>query len=163
MPIQLISTCLLDAPLTWTSDWAWGLPLIVLTVLIHVLGLATIRQGALALDRLTQPHPTVGFVVVVGAAALLTTCLHAVEATLWALAYVFLGAIPEYRAAILFSLNAITSYGHTNLRLEDHWHLMGALEALNGSLLFGLTTAFLFAIFVKVWSVDLGKRAERES
>jgi len=23
----------------WISDWAWGLPLIVLTVVIHVLGL----------------------------------------------------------------------------------------------------------------------------
>ena len=154
MPIQLISTCLVDVPLTWTSDWAWGLPLIVLTVLIHVFGLATIRQTTLpALDRLTQPHPTVSFVVVIGTAALLTTCLHAVEATIWALAYVFLGAIPGFRAAILYSLNAITSYGHTSLRLEDHWHLMGALEALNGWLLFGLTAAFLFAMFMKVWSL----------
>jgi hypothetical protein len=29
---------------------------------------------------------------------------------------------------------------------------MGALEALNGWLLFGLTTAFLFAMIEKVWS-----------
>jgi hypothetical protein len=28
---------------------------------------------------------------------------------------------------------------------------MGALEALNGMLLFGLTTAFLFAMIQKVW------------
>jgi hypothetical protein len=28
---------------------------------------------------------------------------------------------------------------------------MGALEALNGWLLFGLTTAFLFGIIKKVW------------
>ena len=44
----------------------------------------------------------------------------------------------------------MTSYGHTNLTLEDHWHLMGALEALNGWLLFGLTTAFLFAVLEKL-------------
>jgi hypothetical protein len=37
--------------------------------------------------------------------------------------------------------------------LEDHWHLMGAMEALNGWLLFGLTTAFLFAVIEKVWSI----------
>jgi hypothetical protein len=29
---------------------------------------------------------------------------------------------------------------------------MGALEALNGWILFGLTTAFLFAIVQKAWS-----------
>ena len=33
---------------------------------------------------------------------------------------------------------------------------MGALEALNGVLLFGLTTAFLFALIQKVW--PLGSR-----
>jgi AcrR family transcriptional regulator len=36
------------------------------------------------------------------------------------------------------------SYGHATLFLEGQWQLMGALEALNGMLLFGLTTAFLF-------------------
>jgi hypothetical protein len=33
---------------------------------------------------------------------------------------------------------------------------MGALEALNGMLLFGMTTAFLFAMIQKVW--PLGSR-----
>jgi hypothetical protein len=30
--------------------------------------------------------------------------------------------------------------------------MMGSLEALNGWILFGLTTAFLFAIVQKAWS-----------
>jgi hypothetical protein len=32
---------------------------------------------------------------------------------------------------MLYSLNAMTSCGHTNLALEDDWRLMGALEALS--------------------------------
>jgi hypothetical protein len=32
---------------------------------------------------------------------------------------------------------------------------MGALEALNGTMLFGLTTAFLFAMIQKVWPLGL--------
>ena len=47
----------------------------------------------------------------------------------------------------------MTSYGHANLVLEQHWQLMGALEALNGMLLFGLTTAFLFGIIQQVWGL----------
>jgi hypothetical protein len=56
---------------------------------------------------------------------------------------------------MLYSLSAVTSYGHTRLILEPQWQLMGALEALNGMLLLGLTTAFLLARIQKV--VSLGK------
>ncbi len=45
----------------------------------------------------------------------------------------------------------MTAYGHANLFLKDRWQLMGALEALNGMLLFGLTTAFLFSMIQRVW------------
>jgi hypothetical protein len=147
----------------WSADWAWGLPLIVLTVLMHVSGLGVIRQrvvhGNLGLI-IERHHPTVGFVVVMGAATLLATCLHAVEASIWAITYRLVGALPDFRKAMLYSLNAMTSYGHTNLSLDDHWHLMGAMEALNGWLLFGLSTAFLFAVLERVWSS--GSRSERE-
>jgi hypothetical protein len=42
------------------------------------------------------------------------------------------------------------SNGHANLFLKDEWQLMGGLEALNGILLFGLSTAILFAIIQRV-------------
>jgi hypothetical protein len=62
--------------------------------------------------------------------------------------------LPDFQAAMLYSLNAITSYGHANLQLEDRWHLMGATEALNGWLLFGMSTAFLFAVIQRFSSLD---------
>ena len=108
--------------------------------------------------RLSAVAPKIAFVVVLGATTLLATCLHGLEAGLWAYAYRFLGALPDLRSSMLYSLNAMTSYGHTNLALEDHWHLLGALEALNGWLLFGLTTAFLFAVIEEVR--PLGRRPE---
>ncbi len=52
---------------------------------------------------------------------------------------------------MLYSLNAITTYGHSDVALSGHWQLMGALEALNGMLLFGLSTAFLYGILQRVW------------
>jgi hypothetical protein len=55
---------------------------------------------------------------------------------------------------MLYSLSAITSYGHASLFLKEHWQLMGALEALSGTLLFGLTTAFLFAMIREVWEIE---------
>jgi hypothetical protein len=45
----------------------------------------------------------------------------------------------------------MTTYGHQPLYLADRWHLIGALEALNGMILFGLTTAFLYSMIREVW------------
>ena len=52
---------------------------------------------------------------------------------------------------MLYSLSAMTSYGHETLQLAPRWQMMGALEALNGWILFGLTTAFLFNVMQKAW------------
>ena len=52
---------------------------------------------------------------------------------------------------MLYSMSAMTTYGHANIYLEEHWRLMGAMEALNGMILFGLTTAFLFGVLRDYW------------
>ena len=75
-------------------------------------------------------------------------------AAAWAAAYVALHALPDFGTAMLYSLNAITAYGHSSTSLAYHWALMGALEALNGLLMFGLTTAFLFAVAQHVWPIS---------
>ena len=142
----------------WNANWAWSLPLIVLNVVIHVIGLAFISKSVVpVLSGAMKRHPFMPtFAVLVGVTTLLATTLHGIEAGSWATAYRLLGALPDIKSAMLYSLSAITSYGHANLFLEEQWHLMGALEALNGMLLFGLTTAFLFAMIQKVW--PLGRR-----
>lgn len=52
---------------------------------------------------------------------------------------------------MLCSLGPVTTYGHASLTLAPGWQLMGTLEALNGWILFGLTTAFLFTVMQKAW------------
>jgi hypothetical protein len=83
------------------------------------------------------------FMVVLGATVLSATLLHAAEAALWATAYLYLGALADVRSAMLYSLSAMTSFGHADIFLVSRWQMMGAPESLNGMLLFGLTTAFL--------------------
>jgi hypothetical protein len=95
------------------------------------------------------------FVVVMGMTTLLATLLHAFEAGIWATAYRQLGALSNSKTAMLYSLSALTTYGHAELYLAPHWRLMGALEALNGLLLFGLTTAFLYGHVQRVWPSEI--------
>jgi len=141
----------------WDSNWAWALPISVLMVIIHVLVLGFINTRMVsALDHFRDQRRFMTlFVVVMGITTLLATLLHAGEAALWAYAYHELGALPDMRLALLYSLSAITTYGHAELYLAPHWRLMGSLEALNGLLLFGLTTAFLYAHVQRVWMLTV--------
>jgi hypothetical protein len=137
---------------SWALDWLWGLPLIVLNVLIHAAGLGVINRqiaSMLTQERLVRKR-SVCSVFAVGGAVLSVTILHGLEVAIWAIAYRLLGALRENKSAMLYSLNAITSYGHENLQLDPRWQMMGALEALNGWILFGLTTAFLFTVMQKL-------------
>jgi hypothetical protein len=138
----------------WGVDWVWGVPLIASTVIIHVLCLGLINQRIVRMSDGVLPrlNRETAFVIVMGVTTILATVLHGIEAALWAFAYRLLGALPDSRSAMLYSLSAMTSYGHTALVLKSDWQLLGALEALNGWLLFGLTTAFLFSMIDKVWS-----------
>ena len=140
---------------TWTGDWAWSLPLIVLTVVIHVCGLAVIGESVVKGlgESADRRRFMIKFATVMAVTSLLATILHGIEGAIWAVAYRFLAALPDARTAMLYSISAMTSYGHAALFLKDRWQMMGALEALNGMLLFGLTTAFLFAMIQRVWPI----------
>jgi hypothetical protein len=151
--------------MNWGADWAWGLPLIVLTVTVHAYGLGIInKRAAFALNRATRPQQLSAIsIFVMGGAALSAAILHALEAGIWACAYLFLGALQGFRDAMLYSLNAMTSYGHEGYALVPRWQMMGALEALDGWILFGLTTASLFTVMQKMWPRTHKQDAIKES
>jgi hypothetical protein len=137
----------------WSNNWAWGLPLIILTVLVHALALVEIRDR-IVLQLPVALHARRSSVVLAAqmiVTVLLLTLLHGVEASAWAGAYVALRALPDTASAMLYSLGAMTTYGHADIFLAKHWRLMGAIEALNGMMLFGLSTAFLFAVLREHW------------
>jgi hypothetical protein len=136
--------------LPWGSDWLWGVPVLVLAVIAHVCAIVFTAK-ILSRKIKGEPRDTMRFVVVVAFTTLGSTALIAVEGGAWAGLYLWLGALPDMRAAMLYSLEAMTSYGHADIFLESRWQLLGAIEAVNGLILFGLTTAFLIAVIQQVW------------
>lgn len=136
----------------WYMDWVWGIPLVLLTVTTHVTGLSVVssQKLLLAYSAFIKRRPYTAFTVVMGLTTLAAIGLHGLEAAVWAYAYCLNGALPDFKSGMLYSLNAMTAYGHEDLRLQMNWHLLGAIEALNGLLLFGLSTAVLFAMIQKL-------------
>jgi MFS superfamily sulfate permease-like transporter len=142
--------------LTWDGNWAWSLPLVMLTVIFHVIGLGLFNVQMIRLEEKIEGRRRyeATFVIVMGVTTVWTTILIGIEAGVWATAYRILGAIPDSRTAMLYSLSAITTYGYSEIFLAEHWRLMGALEALNGIMLFGLTTAFMYGMIQRVWPLE---------
>jgi hypothetical protein len=95
----------MNAALAWDGSWAWSLPLIVATVVFHVVGLGFIDKRVVqVLNRArTRNRFSLAFGLVMGITTLLATMLHAIESGLWAVTYRVLGALPDGKSAILYS------------------------------------------------------------
>ena len=138
------------------SSWSVGLSLIVLTIAIHTtavvwmaFGLETrtrVRVGQI--DRLRAIQAMIGHI---GAVALILAGLHGLEAILWASAYWWLGALDSFTEASVYALATMTTFEIPGVTLPPRWHMLSALQAVNGVLLFGISTAFLFAVIQVHW------------
>lgn len=124
----------------------------VAAVVIHVMGLYVIRRRFdHVLVQGPQRRMRIIALLFMADTTVSVTLLHGLEATIWAMGFRLLHALPDRKSALLYSLGAMTTFGHSGMKLEPHWQLMGALEALNGLILFGLSTAFLYAIIQEAW------------
>ena len=47
----------------------------------------------------------------------------------------------------------MSTRGASGLTLQRHWRMMGALEAVDGMLLFGVSAAYIFAVMHLNWSI----------
>jgi hypothetical protein len=141
----------------WETSWTWSLALIAVTIAMHVTGvvlLANVSERVKAklpqLDISYLSSVPISMALIVSV-ALCLALLHGVEAIVWALGYVHLGAFPTLADATLYSLDSMTSRGGSGLAVEEQWRMMGAAEAADGMLLFGISTAFVFAVMARIW------------
>jgi len=87
--------------------------------------------------------------------AVVLMMLHVVEVVIWAVAYLLLLPISQldtFEKAACFSMVTFTTLGYGDITLSDQeWRLLSGIEALNGILLVGWTTAFLFMVVQHTW------------
>ena len=140
-------------------SWRWGLSLIALTMAFHAA--AVVMMGIMAV-KIRLRLETRGFVLwylilimicIVAVIGLLLAVALVIECGIWAAAYLWLGALDSPLDALLFSIDSMSTRGASGLTLQRHWQLMGALEAVNGMLPFGLSTAWLFTVGQAYWSM----------
>jgi hypothetical protein len=120
--------------------------MVAATVVIHLVGL-DILQITLEwhLRRLTRFIHIDRLVVPLGVVLGLFV-VHGAEIWLYALVYWKAGVIQGLDQALYVSIGAYSTLGEAGPVLPQGWRIVGALEAINGMLLIGWSTAFLFQI-----------------
>jgi hypothetical protein len=68
-----------------------------------------------------------------------------IEVWSWAMLYRVLGALAPLEKAIYFSTVTFTTLGYGDITLDETWRLLSSFEAANGLLMFGWSTALVFA------------------
>jgi len=130
--------------------------LVSATVVIHLVGIDTLQLITrwhlqrfttwIHLDRMIVPLGLVLGLFVV----------HGVEIWLYAITYWRMGLLPSLESALYFSIGSYSTLGANEATLPAAWRVVGALESINGMLLIGWTTAFLFQILEHLMREDAG-------
>ncbi|MGF1491599.1 MAG: ion channel [Microcoleaceae cyanobacterium] len=80
---------------------------------------------------------------------------------IWAAVFVLIGQFESYRTAFYHSAVNFATLGYGDMVMDDPWRMLGALEAISGVLMLGLSTATLSSVFGKLLQLHRQGRHHR--
>lgn len=131
--------------------------MVAVTVIIHFVGLAALMFVIRQRPPLTNPQGRYFsqrvlaiLFVVFGLFA-----VHTLEIWLYAVVYHFgLHVFHDFETALYFSTVTFVSLGYGDVILPRDWRLVGAIEAANGVILLGWSTAFLITVIGRLRALE---------
>jgi hypothetical protein len=133
------------------SPLVFGAGAVVCTIFIHALALL----AAVNLFRYEKKLGRAGkgvwidFAIVVLVVSFAFVA-HLIEIALWAMLLVIFGEFQGFGNAYYHSAVNYTTLGYGDVLLTPSWRLLGPLEAANGALMFGVSTAMVFAVIQRL-------------
>ena len=139
------------------SSVALGTPLLV-GVLVIVCTVALHAWAGWGVVHLAQHATHRGFagarfaanVIVLSVAILVGLAAHLVQIAVWAFVFELCGEFHEFAAAFYHSAVNYTTLGYGDLVMSPPWRLLGPIEAADGMLMFGFSTAIVVAVIQRV-------------
>jgi len=134
------------------ESWTIGILLGMVTILAHtaaMVALAVIaRRLRIALDvRRDDIHEQLRKITaIIALICIALGLLHTLEAIVWGVTFVQIGAIGSFSDALFFSIDTMATRGASGIVPAANWRMLGAIESSCGVLLFGMSTAFVFAV-----------------
>lgn len=83
------------------------------------------------------------------------TVIHAFQTQVWAFCYYFTpetsGQFSSLTEAVYFSMITFTTVGYGDVVLNSNWRILSGLEAINGIMLIGWTTAMMYSLIQNIY------------
>jgi voltage-gated potassium channel Kch len=134
--------------------------LAVLTTVLHASAMVFAWQGLRLSRRRWVGASALQRIAVVASLVLIMLLTTVLESTLWALTYVVIGALSDFGEALYFSTVTYTTLGYGDIVVGEEWRLLASLEAANGIIMFGWTTALIMAAVHHVYITHPAVREE---
>jgi hypothetical protein len=123
---------------------AVGAAIVLCTIFIHALAVvATVNFVRYERQNLGTGLIDIATVMLV---VLFVFIAHLLEIALWAGLFIICGEFADFGVAFYHSAVNYTTLGYGDIILTPSWRLLGPLEAANGVLLFGVSTAIVFTV-----------------
>ena len=124
-----------------------GVGMLLISLLTYGVVTALLIHWVVRLLRRDHPGAkvwkNVGVIIII---SLVTALVHLIEIALWAVAFLMCEVTTSFDDAFYISAQNYTALGYGDYVFAKTWRLLGPLEAVNGLLLFGLSTAVMFAV-----------------
>jgi hypothetical protein len=135
----------------WTTILI-GIMLISLSIFIHAV--ATRIVMFLAIKQSSMNHKSLHVnlrVFWISLIVMIMLCASLFEALFWAITYMILGAVEVFENALYFSIVTYTTLGYGDITLTENYRLLASLQAANGIIIFGWSTAITMAVVQKLY------------
>ncbi len=71
---------------------------------------------------------------------------HMLQVAIWAVLFMYVGEFNDFLTAFYHSMVNFASLGYGDIVMSEEWRLLGAIEATNGVLMFGLTAGVVLSV-----------------
>jgi hypothetical protein len=137
------------------ENLALAIAMVSATVTIHFGGLILLLRILRRRGHRFHAHESVfGEVALLLFVILGIFAIHTVEIWLYAVVYQGIGAIADFETALYFSTSSFTTLGYGDVTLAREWRVFGSIEAANGLVLFGWSTAFLLSVTTRLRTLE---------
>ena len=126
-------------------------------IAIHAIVMAAVLWVARLADERATSRPSFRLVAVMIATVSVLMAAHIAEVVAWSIAYAIVGVAPPGTDLIYFAFVNYTTLGYGDVTPLQRWHLLGPLTAMNGVLLFGWSTAVIFAVLQKALMTGISR------
>ncbi len=77
---------------------------------------------------------------------------HLVQIAIWAVLFMLVGEFSDFLTAFYHSTVNFASLGYGDIVMSEKWRLLGALEASNGVLMFGLSAGTILSVMTNLFA-----------